>query len=129
MSPRRVSPGDSQSSQPSQPAAKQPTSLEAQTVKGHLLSGLHATGKCRLTSKGKPVAYEDVDWFVGDSGECFGTSQTDEKGCATMEGGSTSDIFTSITGEFAGYFVKYHGNEQYLPSEAHGHVVPLFSIL
>ena len=129
MSPKRVSPDDAQPSQPTATVqSPQPTNLTAETTKGHLLTGLHASGKCRLTSKGKPVAFQDIDWYVGTGGEYLGTSQTDQRGIATIEGGSISDIGTSVMGEIGGYSVKYNGNEEYLPSEAHGRVVPIFGI-
>ncbi|MFT2017230.1 hypothetical protein ACMA1D_15495 [Streptomyces sp. 796.1] len=131
MSPKRIPAGgdQSQTTPPvQQPAGKQPTNLTAETIKGNFLSGFHAEGKCRLTSKGKPLAYEDVEWYVGDHGVHLGTSQTNEKGVATLDAGSVSDFGDSIAGEFSGYAVKYLGNEQYLPADAKGHIVPVFSI-
>ncbi|MEW1694257.1 hypothetical protein ACIQCR_15825 [Streptomyces sp. NPDC093249] len=129
MSPKRVSPDDAKAPQPA-PAAQspQPTNLTVETTKGHLLTGLHATGKCRLTSKGKPVPWQDIDWYAGAAGEHLGTSQTDGRGIATIDGGSISDIGTSITGEIGGYSAKYLGSDEYLPSEGHGRVVPVFGI-
>ncbi|PZT73348.1 hypothetical protein DNK55_13610 [Streptomyces sp. AC1-42T] len=72
--------------------------------------------------------YQDIDWYAGAAGEHLGTSQTDGRGIATIEGGSISDIGTSITGEIGGYSAKYLGNEEFLPSEGHGRVVPVFGI-
>ncbi|MFC5664957.1 hypothetical protein ACFP3U_18455 [Kitasatospora misakiensis] len=74
------------------------------------------------------MAFQDIDWYAGSGGEYLGTSQTDQRGIATMEGGSISDIGTSIVGELGGYSVKYNGSDEYLPSEAHGRVVPVFGI-
>ncbi|MEU9856307.1 hypothetical protein [Streptomyces sp. NPDC047974] len=130
MSPKRVSPEDTKS-QPAPaptPQAPQPTSLKAETTKGQLLGGVSAAGRARLTCKGKPVAWQDIEWYTGKHGEHLGTSQTDARGIAEMEGGSISDIFSSIMGEIGGYSVKYLGNDEYLPSEDHGRIVPLFGI-
>ncbi|MER8235803.1 hypothetical protein [Streptomyces sp. NPDC094049] len=130
MSPKRVSPEDTKSQPAPAPApqAPQPTSLTAETTKGQFAGGLSARGRARLTSKGKPVPWQDIEWYAGKRGESLGTSQTDARGIAEMEGGSISGIFTAAQGEIGGYSVKYLGNEEYLPSEAHGHIVPLFDI-
>ncbi len=132
MSPKRIPAGGDQPSQttpPAQPpAGKQPTTLVAEPIKGKFASGLHGRGKCRLTSKGKPVPYADIDWYVGDHGTHLGTSQTDDKGWATMEYGSISDITTSVEGEISGYSVEYSGDEQYSSSQALGHIDPLFGL-
>ncbi|MFG3055408.1 hypothetical protein ACGFZP_31295 [Kitasatospora sp. NPDC048239] len=110
-----------------QPAVKQSTSLTVETTKGRLQT-FSARAKCRLTSKGKPLPFEDIDWYVGNFGEYLTTTQTDDHGIAVMEEGSFNDFGTSISGEFSGISAKYQGGDQYLSSEARGRIVPIFSI-